>query len=58
MKCYRTFYQPANMVLVVVGDVDPQMVLDVAGQHFRGSDSAVWGSACIPRNRLKSTRTG
>ncbi|MGI6148653.1 MAG: insulinase family protein [Firmicutes bacterium] len=48
MKCYRTFYQPANMVLVVVGDVDPQMVLDVAGQHFRGSDSARVGKRVYP----------
>ena len=28
--CYRAFYTPANMCLVVVGDVEPQQVLDIA----------------------------
>ena len=28
--CYKAFYTPANMCLVVVGDVEPQQVLDIA----------------------------
>ena len=28
--CHRAFYTPANMFLVVVGDVEPQQVLDIA----------------------------
>ena len=28
--CHRTFYQPANMCLCVVGDVDPKMVIRAA----------------------------
>ncbi|MHB1630141.1 MAG: EF-P 5-aminopentanol modification-associated protein YfmH [Bacilli bacterium] len=27
--CYRTFYHPSNMILVVVGDVDPESVVQV-----------------------------
>jgi predicted Zn-dependent peptidase len=29
-QCHRAFYTPANMILCVVGDVDPQQVLDTA----------------------------
>jgi len=31
-KCHRAFYTPANMVLCVVGDVDPRQVLSIAEQ--------------------------
>ncbi|MBQ9929609.1 MAG: insulinase family protein [Oscillospiraceae bacterium] len=31
-QCHRAFYTPANMILCVVGDVDPQQVLAVAKQ--------------------------
>ena len=27
-KCYNTFYHPSNMVILVVGDVDPQKVFE------------------------------
>lgn len=30
--CYRAFYHPGNMILCVVGDVDPQQVADLAEQ--------------------------
>lgn len=30
--CHGAFYNPGNMVLTVVGDVDPQRVLDIAGE--------------------------
>ena len=29
-QCYNAFYTPENMMLCVVGDVDPQMVFDLA----------------------------
>ncbi|MBV8881789.1 MAG: insulinase family protein, partial [Planctomycetaceae bacterium] len=29
-KCYRMFYNPSNMVLVVAGDVDPRAAFEVA----------------------------
>ncbi len=29
-QCHRAFYTPANMILCVVGDVDPQQVLTIA----------------------------
>ena len=28
--CHRAFYTPGNMLLCVIGDVDPQMVADIA----------------------------
>ncbi len=30
LSCYNTFYTPSNMVLAVVGDVDPDEVLSIA----------------------------
>lgn len=33
--CHRAFYTPANMCLVVVGDVEPQQVLDIARRVLR-----------------------
>jgi len=35
-KCYRMFYNPSNMVLVVAGDVDPQAAFDVAERTLSG----------------------
>ena len=29
-KCYRNFYHPSNMVLICVGDVDPETVFETA----------------------------
>lgn len=34
--CHEAFYNPGNMVLTVVGDVDPQRVLDIAGEIVNG----------------------
>lgn len=34
-KCYRMFYNPSNMVLVVAGDFDPQEAFDVAERTLR-----------------------
>ena len=35
--CHGAFYQPANMVLCVVGDVDPEQVAEIAGGFFSGA---------------------
>ncbi|MDW7649778.1 MAG: pitrilysin family protein [Bacillota bacterium] len=39
-KCYRTFYHPSNMAVFVVGDVDPERILDqveanIAGRNYK-----------------------
>lgn len=34
LRCYRTFYQPGNMALVVVGDVDPQETWDLVQANY------------------------
>lgn len=31
--CYETFYHPSNMVLFIVGDVEPQQILNVVTEH-------------------------
>jgi predicted Zn-dependent peptidase len=31
--CYETFYHPSNMVLFVVGDVDPEQILNIVTKH-------------------------
>ncbi len=31
--CYRTFYHPTNMILLVIGDVDPQQIFDYAWEN-------------------------
>jgi predicted Zn-dependent peptidase len=35
-KCYRMFYNPSNMVLVVAGDIDPAAAFDVAEKTLSG----------------------
>lgn len=35
-KCYRMFYNPSNMVLVVAGDVDPKAAFEVAERTLSG----------------------
>ncbi|MCR4425630.1 MAG: insulinase family protein [Firmicutes bacterium] len=37
-KCYRTFYHPSNMALFVVGDVEPENVVDQADRRLAGRD--------------------
>ncbi|HEX6988810.1 MAG TPA: insulinase family protein, partial [Bacillota bacterium] len=34
--CHRTFYHPANMLLAVIGDVDPDAVLDQIARDLAG----------------------
>lgn len=31
--CYETFYHPSNMVLFVVGDVDPERIYNLVNEH-------------------------
>ncbi|NLV91627.1 MAG: insulinase family protein [Firmicutes bacterium] len=35
LLCYRTFYHPGNMALFVIGDVNPQAVVELAAAHVR-----------------------
>ena len=46
-QCHRAFYTPANMILCVVGDVDPQQVLDTARQVL-GDEKKEAGSKLRP----------
>ena len=39
--CHKAFYRPGNMLLCVVGDVDPQAVEDAARQVLPESDDTV-----------------
>ncbi len=37
-KCYNTFYHPSNMIIVVVGDVEPQGVFDMVEELLEKKD--------------------
>ncbi|MCX7749693.1 MAG: insulinase family protein [Clostridia bacterium] len=37
-KCYHTFYHPSNMVILVVGDVDPKEVFEKVEKMIKGED--------------------
>lgn len=38
LSCYRTFYHPTNMVLVVVGDFDPERVMGLIRDNQAAKD--------------------
>lgn len=38
-KCYNTFYHPSNMILAVVGDVDPEAVIKMADEGIIAKDN-------------------
>ncbi len=38
--CYRTFYHPSNMLLFVVGPVDPEAIMEQVRANQRGKDFA------------------
>lgn len=38
LKCYRTFYHPTNMVLVVVGDFDPERIMALVRDNQAAKD--------------------
>ena len=42
-KCYNTFYNPSNMILFTCGDVDPEMVEEVADKHIKANEQAEIG---------------
>ena len=43
--CHQAFYTPGNMLLCVIGDVDPQMVEDTA-REILGTDKKEVGQKC------------
>ena len=43
--CHRAFYDPSNMVLSIVGDVDPEQVLSVI-RKVLGSETRTAGEKC------------
>jgi hypothetical protein len=47
--CYETFYHPSNMVLFVVGDVNPENIRDIVETH--GVITFV-GSSTVARSML------
>lgn len=38
-KCYNTFYHPSNMVIVTVGDVDPEDVFDMVENGIKAKEN-------------------
>ncbi len=51
-RCHDTFYQPGNMMLCVVGDVDPEMVAAIAEEQVPA------GKVSLPRRDYGETETG
>ena len=37
-QCYETFYHPSNMLLTVIGDVDPERILDLVADNQARKD--------------------
>lgn len=37
-KCYNTYYHPSNMVIVVVGDVEPQAIFDMVEEGIEATN--------------------
>ena len=42
-KCYNTFYNPSNMILFTCGDVEPEMVSDVADKYVKADQQTEIG---------------
>lgn len=38
-KCYNTFYHPSNMMVLVVGDVDPNEVFEIVDKNIQVTDT-------------------
>ena len=47
--CHRAFYNPGNMLLCVIGDVDPQAVADIARQILGTTPREVGKKAPLPQ---------
>ena len=39
-KCYRTFYHPSNMILLAVGDIEPEEVFGIVDESIREEGTA------------------
>lgn len=50
MSCYNTYYDPSNMVLAVVGDVEPQKIIELCDKYIRPS-SGKTVQQVIPREK-------
>lgn len=37
-KCYNTFYHPSNMIIVVVGDVEPQTIFSMVEEGIKATN--------------------
>ena len=54
MDCHRAFYNPKNMFLCVVGDVNPQEVADIANEMLQNAKSPIvtakrsWEESPVP----------
>lgn len=61
MTCYRTFYHPSNMVLFVVGHIDPQEMMQMirenqAQKHFEKAEPIIRAEIHEPKN-VKTQKT-
>lgn len=54
--CYEAFYTPSNMMLCVVGDVDPQMVLDLAAELLPPDRAAAVQRDYGPQEEMQPVR--
>ena len=52
--CYETFYHPSNMVLFVVGDVDPKRICNVIEEHENRRHKT--NQPSIQRGAIKRTK--
>lgn len=59
-RCHRAFYDPANLILCVVGDVVPQQICQIAAQetpqHSQGAPRKLYGAPealQVVQNRLQ-----
>lgn len=60
-KCYETFYHPSNMVLFIVGQIDPESLMKVIeenqnNKHFRKVDEVI-RQKCNEPNSVKNKET-
>jgi zinc protease len=55
---FARFYRPENCVLVVVGDVTPKQVFDLAARYYSGWKSGYKAAAITPEPVQREERTG
>jgi len=54
-KCYNTFYHPSNMMILVVGDVEPKEVFGQIEESIDAKSSKPEIKRIFPRNPKQST---